>query len=164
LPDRVTRLESAAAGSVEGNASALSNPVRGDWLDLAGRLATALARDTERLLVHADLHSGNVLGSDRPHRQWVAIDPKPAADAPVKSMAELLWTRSDELAGPRAVIVLLDTLVERGRLIRAKAVRGASHVSSNICCGLGKRVHDRPGSLPAGSGALEPLATQVTLP
>jgi hypothetical protein len=52
----------------------------------------------------------------------VAIDPTAATGAPERSVAELLWTRADELAGPRAITDLLDTFAESGQLDRAKAV------------------------------------------
>lgn len=100
----------------------LADPVPGRWVTLAARLAADLARDPARSLVHADLHYDNVLTSSRSGERWAAIDPKPAAGAPERSVAELLWTRVDELPDSHAIVGLLDTLVESGRLDRAKAV------------------------------------------
>jgi streptomycin 6-kinase len=37
-------------------------------------------------------------------------------------VAELLWTRADELPSPQAITDLLDTVVENGQLDRAKAI------------------------------------------
>jgi streptomycin 6-kinase len=100
----------------------LHDPVPDKWIALAAGLAADLARDLERLLVHTDLHHDNILASDRPGERWVAIDPTAAIGAPERSAAELLWTRADELSGPQAVVSLLDTFVEGGRLNRAKAI------------------------------------------
>ena len=100
----------------------LHDPVPGQWITLAAGLAANLARDPERSLVHTDLHYDNILASDRADERWVAIDPSAAVGTPERSTAELLWTRADELAGPQAIVGLLDTIVENGRLDRAKAV------------------------------------------
>ncbi|KUI36933.1 aminoglycoside resistance protein [Mycobacterium sp. IS-1496] len=49
------------------------------------------------ILVHTDLHYGNVLagGAD----SWVVIDPKPLDGDPHFEVAPMLWNRWDELAG-----------------------------------------------------------------
>jgi streptomycin 6-kinase len=60
----------------------LHDPVPGQWIALAVRLAADLADDPARLLVHTDLHYGNILGSKRPGQPWVAIDPRVAVGAP----------------------------------------------------------------------------------
>jgi streptomycin 6-kinase len=99
----------------------LLDPVPHQWITLAARLAADLAQDPVRCLVHTDLHYDNILASGRPGQPWVAIDPAAAAGAPERSVAELLWTRADELAGPEAITGLLDILVENGQLDRAKA-------------------------------------------
>jgi streptomycin 6-kinase len=75
----------------------LHDPVPRQWIALAARLAADLADDPARLLVHTDLHYGNILASKRPGQPWVAIDPRPAVGAPKRSVADLLWTRADEL-------------------------------------------------------------------
>jgi streptomycin 6-kinase len=99
----------------------LQDPVPRRWIALAASLAANLARDPARLLVHADLHYDNILASQRPGQPWVAIDPTAAAGAPERSVAELLWTRADELPSPQAILALLDTLVANAQLDRAKA-------------------------------------------
>ncbi|HEY6791610.1 MAG TPA: hypothetical protein VI365_30285 [Trebonia sp.] len=68
------------------------------------------------MLVHTDLRYDNILASQRPGQRWVAIDPEAAVGAPERSVAELLWTRADELPGPYAINGLLDTVVENGQL------------------------------------------------
>jgi streptomycin 6-kinase len=60
----------------------LHDPVSGQWIALAARLAADLADDPARLLVHSDLHYGNILASKRPGQPWVAIDPRAAVGAP----------------------------------------------------------------------------------
>jgi streptomycin 6-kinase len=99
----------------------LRDPVPQQWITLASGLAAELARDPVRCLVHTDLHYENILASGRPGQQWLAIDPAAAVGTPERSVAELLWTRVDELPGPRAITGLLDILIENGQLDRAKA-------------------------------------------
>lgn len=101
---------------------ALDDPVPGRWITLASRLAADLAEDPARCLVHTDLHYGNILASDRPGRPWIAIDPAAAVGAPERSVAELLWTRADELRVPRDITGLLDIIIENGQLDRVKAI------------------------------------------
>ena len=110
------------AATIPARQRSLQDPLPGQWITLAARLAAGLARDTARLLVHTDLHYDNVLTSRRPGQRWVAIDPDAAVGAPERSVAELLWTRADELPSPQAITGLLDTVVENGQLDRAKAI------------------------------------------
>jgi streptomycin 6-kinase len=106
------------AVTLEARQRSLQDPVPGPWITLAASLAADLASDPRRRLVHTDLHYDNVLACERPGQRWVAIDPKAAAGAPERSVAELLWTRVDELPGPQAIIGLLGTLVQNGQLGR----------------------------------------------
>lgn len=65
--------------------------------------ALALSRDlatdpaSTGRLVHANLHSGNVLASDR--EPWLAIAPRPVNGDPHFEVAPMLWHRWDELRG-----------------------------------------------------------------
>jgi len=66
--------------------------------DAAVGAARELAGSASSVLVHTDLHGGNVLAGDR--EPWLAIDPE-------RSVPELLWTRVDDVpdaAGFRAVL------------------------------------------------------------
>ncbi len=104
----------------------LHDPVPGQWITLAVRLAADLARDPGRRLVHTDLHYDNILASERPGQPWGALDPAAAVGAPERSVGELLWTRAGELPGPQAITALLGTLVENGQLAGPRQPPGAS--------------------------------------
>jgi streptomycin 6-kinase len=143
------------------------NQVPGEWLALAARLADALARDPVRLLVHADLHYENVLARDAPGGEdlgWVAIDPRPAAGAPERSAAELLWTRADELAGPQDITRVLEAIIGGGRLDRDKAVAWSFVRAVDYWLwALENGLTIDPGRCERVAGALVPLAGRLAL-
>jgi streptomycin 6-kinase len=91
----------------------LGFPIPGTWLDKARSLSEELTGRGRRLLIHADLHYGNVLASDR--EPWLAIDPKALVGDPEHAVAELVWTRLDEVDGREGIRALLAALVESGR-------------------------------------------------
>jgi streptomycin 6-kinase len=64
-------------------------------LDRACALAAELGPGSGRLLVNYDLHYGNVLVGTR--APWLAIDPKVVAGDPEYGLAQLLWTRLEEI-------------------------------------------------------------------
>jgi streptomycin 6-kinase len=141
----------------------LQDPVPGQWVTLGTRLAVELARDPGRCLVHTDLHYDNILASERPSEKWVAIDPKAAVGAPERSVAELLWTRVDELPSPRTITSLLDTLVEHGQLDRGKAIAwGFVRSIDYWLWGLENGLTSDPLRCQRVAGALAPIAEQVT--
>ncbi len=74
---------------------------------------------TNGLVVHADLHYGNVLAGTR--EPWLAIDPKPVSGEPEHAVPELLWTRVDEVADASGIRDLLAVLVESAQLDADKA-------------------------------------------
>jgi streptomycin 6-kinase len=110
------------AATLQARQRSLQDPVPSQWITLAARLAANLARDPAHLLVHTDLHYDNILASHRPGQPWVAIDPAAAIGAPERSVAELLWTRVDNLSGPQAITGLVDIFADSGQLDRAKAI------------------------------------------
>jgi streptomycin 6-kinase len=151
------------AATLEARQRSLAHPVPGRWITLAARLAADLARDPGRWLVHTDLHYGNILASERAGQPWVAIDPAVAAGTPERSAAELLWTRADELSGPGAITGLLDTLVESGRLDRAKAVAWSFVRSVDYWLwGLENGLTVDPLRCQRIAGALAPVAEQCS--
>jgi streptomycin 6-kinase len=151
------------AATLQPRQRSLQDPVPGPWVTLATRLAVDLARDPARCLVHTDLHYGNILASERSGEQWVAIDPTAAAGAPERSVAELLWTRVDELPSPQAITSLLDTLVEHGQLNRGKAIAwGFVRTIDYWLWGLDNGLTSDPFRCQRVAGALAPIAAQTT--
>ncbi|MFZ2526667.1 MAG: aminoglycoside phosphotransferase family protein, partial [Rhodococcus sp. (in: high G+C Gram-positive bacteria)] len=75
------------------------SPIPHRLVDQAVGLVRDLVVDEESsaVLLHGDLHYGNVLAG---HRQpWLAIDPRPLAGDRNFEPAPLLWNRWEELAG-----------------------------------------------------------------
>ncbi len=90
------------------------------FVDQAAGLAAAFATDpeTDRALVHGNLHDENVLAAGR--EPWLAIDPHPLAGDPAYEVAPLLWNRwaeavaSGDLRG--ALLERLYTVVDAAGL------------------------------------------------
>jgi streptomycin 6-kinase len=121
-----TQLEaSRLSASLASRQRALGDPVPARWLEHAIRVADELTTSKTSLLVHADLHFGNVLKRDQAQDVWAAIDPKPRIGDPERSVAELLWTRVDELAGAPHIVSVLETLIEAGDLDLGRAMTWA---------------------------------------
>jgi streptomycin 6-kinase len=93
----------------------LGRPVPLHLIDQAIELASALSSSSATTMVNWDLHYGNVLYSPARHA-WVAIDPKPATGAPESAIAQLLWTRIADMAGPADLHRHLDALIESAGL------------------------------------------------
>ena len=76
-----------------------SAPLPRRLVEQAVSLARTFAVDpaTDGILVHTDLHYGNVLMSKA--GEWIAIDPKPLSGDPHHELAPMLFNRYDELAG-----------------------------------------------------------------
>lgn len=92
----------------------LGDPLPPRWVDAATALAADLATCTAEWLVHADLHNENVLAGRR--EPWLAIDPRVVVGDPEYAVAELLWTRVDELPSGSGVERLLAVVVEAAEL------------------------------------------------
>jgi streptomycin 6-kinase len=124
-PEGIPSMEGVALGiaaSLPVRQRLLGTPIPDRWLDAAVVLANDLSAARRPALIHADLHYGNVLASGRGDAPWAAIDPKPFVGDPERSVAELLWTRADELADARAIAGLLETIVRGGDLDRDRAM------------------------------------------
>lgn len=76
-----------------------SAPLPRRMVEQAVSLAGDFVKDeeTDGILIHTDLHYGNVLMGGR--ETWLAIDPKPLSGDPHYELAPMLWNRTGELAG-----------------------------------------------------------------
>jgi streptomycin 6-kinase len=74
-------------------------PIPRRYVEQALHLGRALTSDpaSTGVIVHGDLHFGNVLAADR--EPWLVIDPKAMSGDPHYEPAPMLWNRWDELAG-----------------------------------------------------------------
>lgn len=71
-------------------------PIDGDLFDIGRQLFLELCeRSAAALVLHGDLHYGNVLSSDR--EGWLAIDPKGLTGEPCYEVGALFRNRIDEL-------------------------------------------------------------------
>ena len=71
-------------------------PLPRPWLDRAGALAVELgSARAGTLLVNYDLHYADVLASGR--EPWLAVDPKVVVGDPEFGIAQLLWTRLEDI-------------------------------------------------------------------
>lgn len=116
-PAGLNTLRQVAAGIRENlprRQRALGNPVPPRWVRAACRYAGELGPAGEQVLIHADLHYGNVLAATR--QPWLAVDPRALRGAPEYSVPELMWNRADELRTDADVRNLLDILVRAGEL------------------------------------------------
>nr|WP_268248763.1 aminoglycoside phosphotransferase family protein [Actinoplanes ianthinogenes] len=86
----------------------------GPLVSQALRYAVELPGRGEQVLVHADLHYGNILAGRR--RPWLAIDPRPVRGAPEHAVPELMWSRADDLSSGAEIRRLLSTMVDAGGL------------------------------------------------
>jgi streptomycin 6-kinase len=121
-PAGLRTLAEVAAGIADGmprRQRALGDPVPPRWAAAAVRHAAELATAGERVLIHADLHYGNVLAGTR--RPWLAVDPRALHGAPEYCVPELLWTRADDLRTDADVRRLLRLLAQAGSLDPAAA-------------------------------------------
>jgi streptomycin 6-kinase len=92
----------------------LGAPIPRRWVEAALRYAEELGPAGGQVLIHADLHYGNVLRSAR--RPWLAVDPRALRGAPEYCVPELIWNRADELHTDADVRGLLGVIAEAGSL------------------------------------------------
>jgi streptomycin 6-kinase len=104
----------AAAGPVEGEAELIERAHAERVQVLAAQLADDDPGPALDVVVHADLHYDNVLAGTR--EAWLAIDPRARRGAPEIAVAELLWTRADEVGDRAGFLDLLDVLGRAGGL------------------------------------------------
>lgn len=85
-------------------------PVPGHWFSQALQYGVELRDAGESVLIHADLHYGNVLAGAR--EPWLAIDARPLNGTPEYSIPELMWNRADDLHSPAEIRDLFALLVD----------------------------------------------------
>jgi len=89
----------------------------------------------------------------------VAIDPRAAAGAPERSVADLLWTRADELPDAQAITGLPGIIAENGNLDPAKAAAwGFVRTIDYWLWGLGNGFTTDPARCQRIASAPAPLA------
>lgn len=118
-PPGLRPLSEIADGMVEhlqARQRALGDPVPSAWLEAARGFAAELGGREHDVLIHADLHYGNVLAAER--EPWLAVDARAVRGCPEFSVPELMWTRADDeaLDSGKAVRRLLRTIVDAGDL------------------------------------------------
>jgi streptomycin 6-kinase len=94
-------------------------PVPRGAVEAAAAAAADLGPTDQALMVNRDLHYRNVLAGRR--EPWLAIDPKAIAGEPALGLAQLLWTRLDEMGGRRGMRRVFDRLVAEVGLDRGRA-------------------------------------------
>jgi len=100
----------------------LGRPFEGALIDFAiDQIDRLVGTGAESVVLHQDLHSGNILSSDR---GWPAIDPKPLVGDPAFDAASMLRDRRDELEHDvqpgRVIRTRLDTLTRLLELDRER--------------------------------------------
>ena len=123
-PAGLNTLREVAAGISERlhrRQHALGDPIPAGWVAAARRHADELGPVGEQVLIHADLHYGNVLAATR--QPWLAVDPRALLGAPEYSVPELMWNRADDLHTDADVRRLLGLLARAGSL-DVEAARG----------------------------------------
>ncbi|MFC9930882.1 aminoglycoside phosphotransferase family protein [Streptomyces sp. NPDC127190] len=96
-------------------------------VDAAVATVRELGRSQPDLLVHGDLHAGNILRADR--EPWLAVDPKGCAGDPAYDAGALLKSRALALVAAddprRAVLRVLDVFADAAELDRVRVRRWA---------------------------------------
>ena len=121
-PVGLTTLREVADGIAErlpGRQRALGDPIPPAWVQAARRYALEQGSAGEQVLIHADLHYGNVLAATR--QPWLAIDARALHGAPEYSVPELMWNRADHLHTDADVRRLLRVIADAGSLDAALA-------------------------------------------
>lgn len=92
-----------------------------------------LAHHTDEVLLHGDLHPGNVLAAER--EPWLAIDPKPLVGDPAFDLAQLLINRCWSDPSPREIRRQTDRLAEATGLDRDRIAAWAAVKAVGWNCG-----------------------------
>jgi streptomycin 6-kinase len=121
-------------------------------VEQAATLCRDLSTEPDSVVLHGNLHYGNVLAADR--EPWLAVSPQPINGDPAYEVAPMLWHRWDELADKvrfgvqRRFFALVDAAGFDEHLARAYAVirvvRAATQDPANLTryVALAKAVQD----------------------
>lgn len=101
-------------GHITRQQSSLGDPVPHGWADLAAMLAADLIASSDSVLLHTDLHSGNVLAGRE--GEWRAIDPRASVGDPERATPDLLLWRLPLGSPLHEVQELLGTMSVAGKL------------------------------------------------
>lgn len=116
FPTMATRA-AGIASTLEPRWVETGKPFSRHLLDRTRTIAAHLSqRPPSRTMVNWDLHYDNVLAGAR--LPWIAIDPMAVLGDPELGLAQLLWTRLDEMSGPADLRAHLDSLVHYAGLER----------------------------------------------
>lgn len=89
------------------------------WLDAACEVATQLGPTSGNLLVNYDLHYENILAATR--EPWLAVDPKVIVGDLEFAIAQLLWTRLEDINANGGLDRFFPLLVDAAALDPARA-------------------------------------------
>ncbi len=92
----------------------LNRPMPRPLVDAARSLASQLGPRADSLLVNYDLHYENVLAGER--EPWLAIDPKAVIGDPEYGIAQLLWTRLEDIEHEGGLSHYFQVLVDQAEL------------------------------------------------
>jgi streptomycin 6-kinase len=121
-PPGMPRLADVARGlteSIPERWKSLGRPIPRRLVDAARQNALALGPSAGSHLVNWDLHYENVLAGDR--EPWLAVDPKAVVGDPEYGLAQLLWTRLEEIEASGGLDRHFGALVEGACLDSARA-------------------------------------------
>jgi streptomycin 6-kinase len=120
--NNLPQLTTAAAGLAETlpkRWERLNRPMPRAFLDAARDAAIQIGPSAGSLLVNYDLHYGNVLAGER--EPWLAIDPKVVVGDPEYGLAQLLWTRLEEIEQAGGLSYHFSALVDQAGLDLSRA-------------------------------------------
>ena len=121
-PDGLARVPAVAerlARTLTERWDRLDRPMPRPLVDAASDLAGQLGPAAGGLLVNWDLHYGNVLAGKR--EPWLAIDPKVVVGDPEFGLAQLLWTRLEDMERSGGLSRYFDALVGEAGLDARRA-------------------------------------------
>jgi streptomycin 6-kinase len=97
----------------------LNRPIPRTLVDIAHDLATQLGSSPRSLMVNWDLHYSNVLAGER--ESWLTIDPKIVVGDPEFGLAQLVWTRLEDMERAGGLSHYFQLLVDHASLDRQLA-------------------------------------------